>query len=60
MAQQLKALAALLQDLGSVPSTHMGSSQLFATPVPGNLTSSHRHTCRKNANAHTVCNFLES
>ena len=31
-----------------------GSSQLFVTPVPGDLTSSHRHTCKPNTNAHKI------
>jgi hypothetical protein len=37
-------LAALLEDPGSIPSTHpCGSAELSATPVPGDLTPSHRH-----------------
>ena len=36
MTQRLSPLAALPEDLGSVPHPQ-GSSQLFATPVPGDL-----------------------
>jgi hypothetical protein len=42
MAQQLKALAVLPEDTGSIPSNHV-SSQLPVTPVPGDTTPSHRH-----------------
>ena len=31
-----------------------GSSQLSVTPVPGNLTSSHRHTHRQNTSVHKM------
>jgi hypothetical protein len=31
-----------------------GSSQLSVTPVPGDPTPSHRHTCRQNTNAHEI------
>jgi hypothetical protein len=42
MAQWLRAPAVLAEDPGSIPSTCIDSSQLFETPIPGNLTSSHR------------------
>ena len=35
MAQQLRALAALPEDQGSIPSTHMGGSQSCVSLVPG-------------------------
>ena len=31
-----------------------GSSKLSVTPVPGDLTPSHRHTYRQNTNAHEI------
>jgi hypothetical protein len=37
MAQELRALAALQEDLSSIPSTH-GNSQLFVALVLRNLT----------------------
>jgi hypothetical protein len=44
MAQRLRALAALPEDLGSIPSTHGGSSQLSVT----------RYTCKQNTNVHKI------
>ena len=35
MHEQLKALAALPESMGSVPSTNMEISQPFVTPLPG-------------------------
>jgi hypothetical protein len=43
MAQQLKALTVLSEDLGSIPSTYMAAHKLSVIPVPGNLIPSHRH-----------------
>ena len=43
MAQWLRGLAALPEDLVSIPSTSV-------TPVPGDPTPSHRHTCIQNTN----------
>ena len=40
MAQGLRALAALPEDLSLIPSTHMAASKLSATPVPENPTPS--------------------
>jgi hypothetical protein len=55
IAQQLRVLAALSEDLGSFNSYYPhGSSQLSVTPVPGNPTPSNRHTCRQNTNAHEI------
>jgi hypothetical protein len=51
MAHQLRALAALPADPGSIPSTHTGAHN-SVTPIPENLTPSQRHTCRPNINAH--------
>lgn len=59
MAQQLRALAALPEDLSS----NLSTSQLLVTLVEGNLTSSsdlyhdqthriHRYTCRQNTHKH--------
>ena len=42
MAQQLRPLTVLLDDPGSIPSNHMGSTQLSVTLVPRDTTSSHR------------------
>ena len=39
-AQWLRALAALLEDLGSTPQHPHGSSPLSITPFPGHLTLS--------------------
>ena len=39
MSQQLATLIALGEDLGLVPSIHMIASQLFITPVSGDLMS---------------------
>lgn len=39
--QQLRTLAAAVEDLGSLPNTHADSSQLLVTaPVPGDLQAS--------------------
>jgi hypothetical protein len=54
MAQQLRALAALAEDPGSIPSTHNGSSHLSLTPVPTDLTPSHWHISRQNTNVHKI------
>jgi hypothetical protein len=42
MAQELRALMVLLEDLSSIPSTHMACSQLFLTPFPLDPKPSHR------------------
>lgn len=47
-----KALAALPKDPGSVPSTHIGGSQVFVTQVPVDPTPSHKHAYRTNTNAY--------
>ena len=39
---------------GFNPQHTQRSLQLFATPVPETPTSSHRHTCRQNTNAHEI------
>jgi hypothetical protein len=31
-----------------------GGSQLSVTPIPGDLTLSHRHTCRQNSKANKI------
>jgi hypothetical protein len=54
MAQQLRALAALLEDLGSIPSTYMGSSKPSITPALGDITPSGRHTCSQNTNVYKI------
>jgi hypothetical protein len=56
MAQQVRTLAALPEDLCSIPSIHMEATTVV-TPVPGNLRLSsglcgivdveQRHTCRQ-------------
>jgi hypothetical protein len=51
MTQQLRVLAALTEDSGSIPSIHMAAHNCV-TPIPGDLTPSHRHICRQNTNAH--------
>jgi hypothetical protein len=33
-----------------------GGSQVSVSPVPGDLTPSHRYTCRQNTNTHTIKN----
>lgn len=53
MAELLGTLAALPNHPGSTPSTTWQVT-LSATPILGHLTASHRHTCRKNTNAHQV------
>lgn len=40
MVQQLRVLAAPLEDPGSSPSTYMSAPQASATPVQGDLTPS--------------------
>ena len=53
MAQQLRALTTIPEDLGSISSTHPhGGSQLSITPVPGDLTPSYRHICKQNTKIH--------
>jgi hypothetical protein len=52
MALQLKVLAVLTEDLGSIPSTRM--SHPSVTPAPEDPTTSHRHTCKKNTNSHKI------
>ncbi|EGW07278.1 hypothetical protein I79_018888 [Cricetulus griseus] len=47
--QQLRALAALSEDPGSI-----SSLQLSVTPVPGDLTPSHSYLCRQNITIHKV------
>lgn len=37
MAQELRAFVALVDDPGSVPELPQSGSQMFVTPVPGDL-----------------------
>ena len=55
MTQQLRALASLPED-----PVQFRSSQLSVTPVPGDLTPSHRHTCRQNSNAREIKNKIKT
>jgi hypothetical protein len=48
MAWKLKALAVLPEDVVQFPALTLSSLQQSVTPVLGNPTSSHRHTCREN------------
>jgi hypothetical protein len=48
MAPWLRVLAALPGDLGSISMCSHGSPQLSVTPVPRDLTPSHRLTCKQN------------
>ena len=52
MAQQLRTLTSLSEDPGqlTVPTWQFTT----ITPVPGDLTSSHRHMNRQNINAHKI------
>jgi hypothetical protein len=43
----------MAQQLRTFPHPHY-SSQLSVTPVSGDPTSSYRHICRENANAHRI------
>ena len=54
MAQKLRATAALLEVLGSIPSTHNAAHSCLATPVAEEQIPSHRHTYGQNTNAHNV------
>jgi hypothetical protein len=49
MAHWLRALTALLEDLGSSPSMHIADHNCLLLQ---DLTPSHRHTCRQNTNEH--------
>lgn len=40
MAQELSVLAALSEDLGSFPSTHIAAAHNYLTPIPRDLTAS--------------------
>ena len=53
MAQWLRVLTVLPEDLGSIPSIHMAAHNCNSS-VPVNLAPSHRHTYRKNTNMHKV------
>lgn len=44
MAPQLRALALLLEDSGSVSQQPYGNSELSVSLVPGDLAPSHRYT----------------
>jgi hypothetical protein len=55
MAPQLRALALLLEDSGSVSQQPYGNSELSVSLVPGDLAPSHRNKCRqKSTNAHEI------
>ena len=54
MAHWLRTLAALPEDLGSIPSTYMAVHKLPVTPVLGYVAPSHRHACRQNISAHEI------
>ena len=62
MAQQLRALAALPEALGSIPRTHMMASQPSVTSISGDPTSSsapgahteHRQTNRQNVHTYKI------
>jgi hypothetical protein len=47
----LRPLGVLPEHPDSIPSTHMAAHN-SVTPIPGELTPSHKHACRKNTNAH--------
>ena len=49
MAQQLRTLTTLPEDLESNPSTHLAAHNCLELQY---LTLSHRHTCRQNNDAH--------
>ena len=51
MAQPLRALTALPEDLGSNLSTYMAAHNCLQLQ---DLTFSHRHTCRQNAKEHKI------
>jgi hypothetical protein len=55
MAQQLSCSPKRLRFNSQHPH---GSSQLSITPVPGDLTPSHRQTCKQNTNAYKIKNKL--
>jgi hypothetical protein len=55
MAQQLRGLAALPEDRGSIPSTHMEDHNCLQFQ---DLTLSHRHTYKQNTNAHKIKNKM--
>ena len=56
MAQWLRVLAALPEDLGFNSQHPHGSSQLSIISVPGYLTHSHRHTHRQNTSEYKIKN----
>jgi hypothetical protein len=51
MVSQLRPLAVLPEDPGSVPSTHT-AAHTACNPVPSDLTSSHGNACSQNSSAH--------
>lgn len=53
MAQQLRALAALPNDLGSIPSTYLQLTTVCNSSSRSS-NNSHRYTCRLNTNAHKI------
>lgn len=67
MAQQLRAVTVLAEDLSSNPSTHMASHnhsefQFQGTPLshaPSRQVP-HTHTCGQNSHTHNMYNFLKN
>jgi hypothetical protein len=53
LAPCFRALTALPEDLGSIPSNHMAACNCL-TPVSEDITPRPRHTCRQNADAQKV------
>lgn len=66
MAQLLRGLPALAEDLYLVPRTHIGGLQLTVTPVPeGQLSllastgNTHINTLQTNTHTHKIYKFLK-
>ena len=59
MAQWLKELAAILEDLGSNPCTNMAAHNCLSLQFQGDQTPPHRHACRQNTNAHRINKSLK-
>lgn len=52
MAQQLRALAVLLKDPGSIPNPRWQLTPVSAVPAGRDPIPLHKHACKQNTNAH--------
>jgi hypothetical protein len=54
MVEMIRARGVFPEDPNSIPSNRRTAHKVSITLGLGDLTPSHRHTCRQNANTHKI------